>query len=300
MAQRLTAAVEVPASCSRTAPSRVPSDPWFQTRHELAPPRASAIRLCRYSGVNDHPRPTLIRSVVRTAPSLVDELVREFDKLPPDDRTASCPADDGSRIVAHLAYPDGHAVTISVGLRGCESVTNGSVYRTAGGASSLPTVGPQLVAQLRRLTAVPTPSPSWFQTVRPPMPRVSTLGVTRDATLWGYCWSQARAEGGGVGVCADGAPGSPAHTLRWRFGTAVIIDLRLPAHDVRIDVARIGGFGRPPHDVIHLRAHHVDRTRWLVVLPEAAAHGTDLLISATFANGDLSADLGLEQRPRPM
>jgi hypothetical protein len=133
--------------------------------------------------------------------------------------------------------------------------------------------------------------------VRPPAPLVSTLGAIREATLFGYCWQQARPGGGGDGVCADGAPGRPAHTLRWRPGTAVTVELHLPAHDVQIDAARIGGFGRPTRDVVHLHARRVDRAgrRWLIRLPKRAGRDTDLLISARFANGDLGADLGLQR-----
>jgi hypothetical protein len=134
--------------------------------------------------------------------------------------------------------------------------------------------------------------------VRPPTPLVSTLGATREATLFSYCWQHARLEGGGSGVCADGAPGSPAQILQWRPGAAVTVDLRLPAHDVLIAAARIGGFGRPMRDVVHLHRRRVDRVgrRWLIRLPERAGRATDLLISARFPNGDLGADLGLQRR----
>lgn len=47
----------------------------------------------------------------------------------------------------------------------------------------------------------------------PPTPRIRTLGVTRAASLVSYCWSRPTPGGGGTGVCADGAPGHPAHTL---------------------------------------------------------------------------------------
>jgi hypothetical protein len=155
-----------------------------------------------------------------------------------------------------------------------------------------PTVVPQKPKKLR--TAVSS-DPSLLPAVRPPRPRITTLGATREATLFSYCWQQARPGGGGTGVCADGAPGSPAQFLRWRPGTAVTVDLRLPAHDVLIDAARIGGFGRPMRDVVHLRARGVDRAgrRWLIRLPKRATRDTDLVISARFASGDLGADLGL-------
>jgi hypothetical protein len=146
-----------PTRCARSAPARVPADSWSPTRRELAPPGAGAIRLCRYSGLNGHPRLRLRRSVLSTAPGIVRELVREFDELPSNPGPVACPGDDGSKIVAQLAYPNGRAVTISVGLQGCVMVTNGNVYRTAAGFGSPPAFGPQLVARLKRLTA-PVPA----------------------------------------------------------------------------------------------------------------------------------------------
>jgi hypothetical protein len=230
--------------------------------------------------------------VVSTAPGLVGELVRGFDGLPSIAGPVACPFDDGSEIVALLAYPNGRTVTISVGLQGCETVTNGSVHRTAAAIISQRAVGPQLVGQLKRLTAaVPRlPSPAG----RPPEPLVSTLGVSRSATLVSYCW-QVTGRGSSRGECADGAPGSPAHILRWRAGASVSIDLYLPAHGVQIEAARIGGFGRAVRHVIHLRPRRVDRAgrRWVIRLPRRAEDDTDLLITARFVNGDLGADVGL-------
>ncbi|MEA2638503.1 MAG: hypothetical protein QOE18_1560 [Chloroflexota bacterium] len=101
-----------------------------------------------------------------------------------------------------------------------------------------------------------------------------------------------------MGVCADGAPGHPARTLYWRAGAAVTIDLRRPASDVQIGVARIGGFAKPIHNNFGLRARRDDPEgrRWTVTLARSATRSTDLLISARFAPGDLDADLGL--RPK--
>ena len=283
------------AGCSNHAPSRVSPDAWSLTRVELAPPGASAIGLCRYSGLNDHPRLTLIRAAAVTAPSLVGRLVGEFDRLPASEGAVACPDDNGSEIIARLVYPNRHLVTISVGLTGCERVTNGSVNRTAAGIGAPPAFGPELLTQLKRLTPA---SPLLPAEPRPPTPRISTLGVTRLASPFSYCWEQALAGGKGAGVCADGAPGAPAHSLRWRPGAPVSIDLRLAAHNVQIEVARIGGFAQRMHDVVHLNARRVDQAGrlWVIRLPQRAIQDTDLLISALFANGDLSADIGLRQQ----
>ena len=99
----------------------------------LAPPGTGAIRLCRYSGLNAHPRLALVGSRLLDSRTIVDQLVTELDRLPALRGAVACPADDGSQILALLAYPGGHQVSISVGLTGCALVTNGSVHRTAAG-----------------------------------------------------------------------------------------------------------------------------------------------------------------------
>ncbi len=85
---------------------------------------------------------------------LVHELLGEFDKLPAQGPVAiACPSDDGAKIVAQLAYPSGHQVKISLGLGGCNAVTNGSLNRLAAGIGAPRPFGTQLVAQLSRLTS---------------------------------------------------------------------------------------------------------------------------------------------------
>jgi hypothetical protein len=116
----------------------------------LAPPGATAIRLCRYGAL---PSLLLQRSVLQTSLSLVSGLVRVFDRLPqPPPGPVACPADNGSQIVALVAYPAGQRVTISVDLTGCAIVTNGSLSRSAAGVGTPRPYGPQLLAELGRLT----------------------------------------------------------------------------------------------------------------------------------------------------
>ncbi|HKN94005.1 MAG TPA: hypothetical protein VJU60_06730 [Thermoleophilaceae bacterium] len=80
------------------------------------------------------------------------KLVDEFDQLQPfPPGVAACPMDDGSFILALLAYPDGHRVRIEVDTTGCRLVSNGDVVRTASGFGT--TAGPKLEHQLGRLTA---------------------------------------------------------------------------------------------------------------------------------------------------
>jgi hypothetical protein len=140
-----------PPACAAIGPTRVPPNSWSQARSQLAPAGATAIRLCRYAGLNDHPQRGLLRSALVTSRTTVASLVQDFDRLPAATGTFNCPVDDGSAIVALLTYPHGRALTISVGLRGCQSVTNGDLRRTASGANDQP--GAALVAQLERLTS---------------------------------------------------------------------------------------------------------------------------------------------------
>jgi pimeloyl-ACP methyl ester carboxylesterase len=89
----------------------------------------------------------------------IGQLVERFDALRAFPRGvfgASCPADDGSEVLATLVYTafsHGHQVTISTGLAGCNAVTNGDLRRTAANFENKNPVGPRLLGQLERLTA---------------------------------------------------------------------------------------------------------------------------------------------------
>lgn len=115
---------------------------------QLAPTGAKAIRLCGYDGLNAKPRFKLAASALIRNWRVVGELVSEFDALPALRPGAfACPDDDGSQIIALLAYPEGHEVTISASVTGCSVVSNGDVARSA--AYGPP--GPRLMAQLEHL-----------------------------------------------------------------------------------------------------------------------------------------------------
>ena len=168
-----------PGPCAQRAPTTLPAEAWLPARRQLAPAGATAIRLCRYAGLNGSPRLGLVSSRLITSAGLVAELVREFDTLPSMPPGAfSCPADDGSQIAASLRYGGGQNVTISVGLTGCRLVSNGSVHRTAAGDS-----GSQLVTQLEHLLAPPVSGAGtlahghWAVLARSP------VGPQRDATV---------------------------------------------------------------------------------------------------------------------
>jgi hypothetical protein len=75
----------------------------------------------------------------------------ELAALPPQHGTVVCPADDGSQVVAILTYPQSRTLAVSVGLRGCETATNGTVSRTASGFGTPPEKVPPLVNQLEHI-----------------------------------------------------------------------------------------------------------------------------------------------------
>jgi hypothetical protein len=87
--------------------------------------------------------------------------------------------------------------------------------------------------------------------------------------------------------------------LRWRPGAKIRVDLRLPAHDVRIQAVRLrGGIGTRPSHILRLKIVRVNRDGrdWRLHLTPRATRDNDLLIFATFLSGDVAADLGIHRR----
>jgi hypothetical protein len=117
----------------------------------MAPRGATVVRLCRYAGLNARPSLKLRRSMLVADPGTIAELIANLDALRPIKGAFSCPTSNGSRVLALLAYPDGHRLTISVGTGGCGIVTNGKLVRTVASLSHTNPVGPRLLGQLKRL-----------------------------------------------------------------------------------------------------------------------------------------------------
>jgi hypothetical protein len=138
--------------CDKDAPTRLPAQRWQAARLRLAPSGANAILVCRYSGMNAHPRLVLVHSLLVRSSSLIAKVVAELDRLPSLRGTVNCPMDDGSEIVLTMYYPTGRTVMISLGLTGCDLVSNGSVARYAGGFGEPPAFGPKLLDQLETLS----------------------------------------------------------------------------------------------------------------------------------------------------
>jgi hypothetical protein len=124
---------------------------WPAAKRELAPPGPVAIQLCRYSAELYRPVLRLRSSRRLTAHRAVAFLAGELAALPDQHGTVVCPADDGSQVLVTLTYPQSRSLAVSVGLRGCETATNGTVSRTASGFGTPSGKASPLVGQLERI-----------------------------------------------------------------------------------------------------------------------------------------------------
>jgi hypothetical protein len=134
------------------APQSVAANSWAAARTQLVPPGATAVLICRYAGLNAHPRFALVGEAQVRVRVLTNELTREFDELPAWKPTIMivCPDDRGTQITAQFSYPRGRAVTVASATSGCFNVSNGDISR-AGGEFGRP-VGPKLLKQLQSLS----------------------------------------------------------------------------------------------------------------------------------------------------
>jgi hypothetical protein len=149
------AGTEQPAACAPRTPIELPLNPWPAAAHELAPPGASAIRLCRYNGFNGPHARALASSALVGSSRAVAALVSELDALKPQSSRVFCPMDDGVEIDLLLGYRSGQAVHIRVEPTGCETVTNGRVTRTAATTAA----GTKLLATIEQLTGYRASTP---------------------------------------------------------------------------------------------------------------------------------------------
>jgi hypothetical protein len=140
-----------PDQCPARGPASVQKNSWSATSDKLAPAGATAIRLCRYDGLNSKPRLKFVGANLITSRKQVDKLIGQFDALKQLHGATSCPSDDASQILALISYGHRHQVRISIGLTGCSRVTNGNLTRTAANLSGQNPQGPKLLAELRRL-----------------------------------------------------------------------------------------------------------------------------------------------------
>jgi hypothetical protein len=138
-------------------------------------------------------------------------------------------------------------------------------------------------------------SPSSRWTRDPPRPSLTTLGATRFAIPVSYCW--AYPDRPGTSACADGSIVRLPDALRWRPRVPVRLDLRLPAHDVVIVASPYSArrHGRVTQTRLHPRRIDATGRRWVFEIPASTRDNTYLLISASFAQGDSSAEIGLKE-----
>jgi hypothetical protein len=139
------AGVTKPPSCAQSTPTLTASA--SASKHQLVPPGATSVLLCRYRGLN--PAATahrLARARLVANAVEVKRFITELDGLPELKGRVPCPMDDGSEITATFDYSHAATATVSVGLTGCRMVSNGRLTRTAES-----TTGARLLDQLMKL-----------------------------------------------------------------------------------------------------------------------------------------------------
>jgi hypothetical protein len=153
-----------PASSSRTDPlvrvypicpahnRHLISSTTIGSATALIPIGARQALLCRYSGVAAN-RARALRLIALSLvgnKSTVDGLAAEFNALEQLAGAHACPSDSGASIIAFFRYGSTRESDdpVTVDLKGCMSVTNGRLDRTAVWAP-----GPALIRRLKALTS---------------------------------------------------------------------------------------------------------------------------------------------------
>lgn len=119
---------------------------------QLVPAGSVVVHVCNYSGFTEPP------PLPQTGPahrligeggvldrSRVARIANELDAIPPapPGHGIACPADFGNQLVAYFLYPSGVVDPVTIGLSGCQSITNGHVDRLG--------MGRPVVSELARL-----------------------------------------------------------------------------------------------------------------------------------------------------
>lgn len=104
----------------------------------MVPATPSGARVCRYAGLNEStPAGTLVKGAQLNNAEL-PRLVSSLNAAVPMPQRINCPMDDNSSDLVIFGYPDGHTVTVKVGLTGCNVVGNGADTKHL---TSTPTLG---------------------------------------------------------------------------------------------------------------------------------------------------------------
>ncbi len=92
----------------------------------MVPATPEAARVCRYAGLNEaKPAGTLLKAGEVNSAELPG-LIKGLNSAVPWPGRMSCPMDDNSSDLVIFGYPDGHTIDVTVGLKGCNMVSNGA------------------------------------------------------------------------------------------------------------------------------------------------------------------------------
>ncbi|HEV3360029.1 MAG TPA: hypothetical protein VG247_24715 [Pseudonocardiaceae bacterium] len=93
----------------------------------MVPATPNAARVCRYAGLNQsQPLHTLLKSGQVNSADLASLVGGLNSAVTWPVGRMSCPIDDSSSDLVIFGYPDGHTVDVTVGLKGCHMVSNGT------------------------------------------------------------------------------------------------------------------------------------------------------------------------------
>lgn len=126
------------------------TSPIRSSPERLVPGRPVRLLLCRYAGLEPHPKQAgrlrAARLLSRT--NTVPRLAREFNRLrPAPTGPIACPADTAEEIAAYFGYRRAMTSRVIVRTSGCRIFTNGRVSRSGDVG-----VGPMLLRRLVALT----------------------------------------------------------------------------------------------------------------------------------------------------
>lgn len=169
----LAAAVSSAPASSRICPSNDRTPIVSQAKgSSLVPRGAVSLTVCRYNGlpgdpesVQGMPAHKLIAAGTTSDGGTIARLSAELDAIRPlrPGATYGCPADFGSKLLAFFVYRSRPGDVVTIGLTGCNSITNGHVRRLGRGA---PVIG-RLAGVAQRLSSPPQspgqppPVPIW-------------------------------------------------------------------------------------------------------------------------------------------
>lgn len=135
-------------NCAERGPFLVHHNEWSKAQMEMAPRGALRIQLCRYTGIDTHPRFELVGSDLIVSRGLKRQIISRLDALKPyTGPPPHCPAESGKAVGITLFYRE-HRVRIAVNTDGCAAARNGDISRPAFNTRA----GRLLVKQLIALT----------------------------------------------------------------------------------------------------------------------------------------------------